>query len=343
MRIPFDTVKQTIKSALLNAGLSESQAETCAQIHTESSADGVESHGVNRIPRFIIYVKKGLVDIHSKIELVGAKGAVENYDAHRGIGILNGLFCADRVAELAKTHGIGCVALRNATHWMRGGTYAWRMAEKGFISMCWISTESCMPLWGSDEVGVGNNPFCMGVPRKDGPLVLDMSLSQFAYGKIGSYRLQGKQLPFPGGYDKAGNLTTDPASIEETLRILPTGYWKGSGMALAIDLASAAMANGKSGINIGQNSTDSCQIYIAYDAYLFGKEDAIQKMFNERIDAATASHPINDGGRVFYPGERALEERRRSAKEGVNVDEKIWEQIKSLSSGNLETLDISGI
>ena len=130
---------------------------------------------------------------------------------------------------------------------------------------------------GSDEVGVGNNPFCIGIPRESGAVVLDMSLSQYAYGKIGMYRLKGEQLPFPGGYDKDGNLTRDPAAIEETLRILPTGYWKGSGMALAVDLAAAAMSNGKSGIEIGQNSTDSCQIFMAYDPYLFGDKESYKR------------------------------------------------------------------
>ena len=80
------------------------------------------------------------------------------------------------------------------------------------MGMSWINTESCMPLWGSDEPSVGNNPFCMAIPREDGPIVLDMAMSQYAYGKLGVYRLAGKQLPYPGGFDKDGNLTSDPGS-----------------------------------------------------------------------------------------------------------------------------------
>ena len=73
--------------------------------------------------------------------------------------------------------------------------------------MSWINAESCMPLWGSDKRSVGNNPFCMAIPREDGPLILDMAMSLYAYGKLGVYRLAGKQLPYPGGFDKDGNLT----------------------------------------------------------------------------------------------------------------------------------------
>ena len=111
IRVPVETVKATVKKAFLNLGLTEAQAEQCAEIHTESSLEGIESHGLNRVPRFAEYVQKGWVDIKAKPELVGAKGAVENYDGHLGIGTLNATFCMDRAVELAKVHGIGCVAL----------------------------------------------------------------------------------------------------------------------------------------------------------------------------------------------------------------------------------------
>ena len=133
IRVSFSEMKETAKKAFLNLGLTEEQAEACAAIHTASSADGVESHGMNRIPRFAVYVRKGWINIKGTPQLIGARGAAENYDGQRGIGVLNALFCADRAVELAKAHGIGLVALKNTTHWMRGGTYAWRTAEAGFI------------------------------------------------------------------------------------------------------------------------------------------------------------------------------------------------------------------
>ena len=148
MRVAFAEVKNTIKKALLNLGLTEEQAEICAQIHAESSADGVESHGLNRIPRFADYVKKGWINLDGKVEFVGAKGAVENYDGHMGIGVINAIFCADRAVELAKEHGIGCVTLKNTTHWMRGGTYAWRMAQAGYMGISWINTRFVLPSHG---------------------------------------------------------------------------------------------------------------------------------------------------------------------------------------------------
>lgn len=345
VRIPYDELKDTIYKALLNIGMPEDKAQICAKIHADSSADGVESHGANRVPRFVEYVRKGWVDVNADPEKVGGAGAVENYDGHTGTGITNALFCADRAAELAKEHGIGMVTLRNTTHWMRGGTYAWHIANKGLVGISWINTESCMPMWGSDEQGVGNNPFCMAVPRENGPIVLDMAMSQYAYGKLGVYRLAGKQLPYPGGFDEEGNLTSDPGAIEKSRRILPTGYWKGSSMALVLDMLAAGLAGGLTGSDIDKQDqgscTNCCQIFIAIDPYLAGTKEEIQEKWDARVAAADATHPINPARPVTCPGEGTSARREDNLKNGVKVDEQVWEQIKQVAAGNLDVVDIA--
>ena len=345
VKIPFDELKATAKKAFLNLGLDEHKAEICAHIHTASNADGVESHGMNRIPRFAEYVQKGWININAEPELIKSKGAAENYDGHLGIGVTNALFCTERALKLAEAHGIGLVALKNTTHWMRGGTYAWKIAEAGFIGISWINTESCMPMWGSDVQGVGNNPFCIAIPRENGEIVVDMAMSQYAYGKLGVYRLAGKKLPYPGGFDKNGNLTSDPGAIEESRRILPTGYWKGSSLAIALDMAAAAISNGLCGSDIDENNNGSCtgcsQIFIAIDPYMFGEKNNIQNMFDRRVKNADSTHPIDPAHPVKCPGENTIERRKSSMSNGVTVDEQIWEQIKSLAEGNLNVTDIA--
>ena len=145
--------------------------------------------------------------------------------------------------------------------------------------------------------------------------------------------------------DKDGNLTSDPGAIEASGRILPTGYWKGSGMAIALDLAAAAMANGKTGADLdreGQGScTGCCQIFIAYDPYLFGEEEEIQAKFDDRVAAADATTPEKEGGHVTCPGERTAATRARNLAEGVVVDEQVWQQCLDLAAGKMDTKDIA--
>ena len=229
------------------------------------------------------------------------------------------------------------VALRNTTHWMRGGTYAWQAASEGFMGMCWINTESCMPLWGSVEPSVGNNPFCIGIPHKDGNIVLDMAMSQYAYGKLQVMRLAGKQLPYPGGFDKDGNLTSDPGAIEESMRILPTGYWKGSSMALVLDMAAAMLSGGRSGDQMDDEGRGSCtgcsQIFIAFDPYLFSSEKEVEEMLTRRIDRVHHAKPQREGDTVSYPGERTVATRAEHLANGVEVDESVWNEVCALAQG----------
>ena len=92
-------------------------------------------------------------------------------------------------------------------------------------------------------------------------------------------------------------MTDDPAAIEDSMRILPTGYWKGSSLAIALDLAAAAISNGLCGSDIDANNNGSCtgcsQIFIAIDPYMFGTKDEIQAMMNRRVSAADSAHPID--------------------------------------------------
>ncbi|MDP2888628.1 MAG: Ldh family oxidoreductase [Bacteroidota bacterium] len=202
-RIQFDEMKATIKQAFLNAGMPDDKADICAQIHTESSRDGVYSHGLNRVERFVEYIGKGWVDVNAVPSLELNLGALEVFNGNLGPGITNAIFAMNRATEIAGQNGLGLVSLNNTTHWMRGGAYGWLAAEKGFIGICWTNTESCMPAWGAKSGGIGNNPFIMAVPRKEGHIVLDMAMSQYSYGKLQVTRLKNEKLPFAGGFDQA--------------------------------------------------------------------------------------------------------------------------------------------
>ncbi|PWC14012.1 3-dehydro-L-gulonate 2-dehydrogenase [Brenneria corticis] len=334
-RVNFDVMKETVKKAFLNAGLSERKAEICAQIHTESSCDGIYSHGLNRVPRFVDYVRKGWVDIDAEPTRVKSLGVIEIYDGNQGIGITNALFAAEKAAEIARKNAVGIVALRNTTHWMRGGTYGWKTAEKGLAAICWTNTESCMPAWGAKDTRLGNNPFVMAVPREKGPLVLDMAMSQYSYGKLQVTRLKGERLSFPGGYDNAGHLTDEPGPIEQSMRILPTGYWKGSGLAVLLDAMAALLSAGNPTNAIDKVEKGSCtgasQIFIVFDPAQLGGREFSERMADSVADYVNTSAPVEGRTEVNYPGERSAENRRENLRRGIPVDDGVWAEVLQLA------------
>ncbi len=334
-RIQFEEMKATIKSAFIKAGMTQEKADTCAQIHTESSRDGVYSHGLNRVARFVDYIHKDWVDVNAEPVLEKNLGSLEIYNGNLGPGILNAIFGMNRATEIAEKNGLGLVAMNNTTHWMRGGSYGWQAAEKGFIAICWTNTESCMPPWGAKKIGIGNNPFIMAVPRKQGHIVLDMAMSQYSYGKLQVTRLKNERLPYPGGFDKEGNLTDVPGPIEETMRILPTGYWKGSGFAILLDIISALLSHGLSTAGIDKTGLGSCgrcnQVFIAIDPKQINTEEFIDKVIEETIQQIKSSEPATENGEIYYPGEKSLRTRKENMEQGIPVDDGVWAKVKELA------------
>jgi 3-dehydro-L-gulonate 2-dehydrogenase len=334
-RIPFETVYEVIAEAFIRAGMREEDAQTCARTHAESSRDGVYSHGLNRVARFVDYLGRGWVDPNARPSLAKKLGVIEIYDAHRGPGILNAFFATDRAMSLASEQGVGIVTLRNTTHWMRGGTYGWHAVDRGFAAIAWTNTESCMPSWGGKNTRVGNNPFVMAVPRKKGHLVLDMAMSQYSYGKLQVTRLKGAQLPYPGGFDKDGNLTVEPGPIEQSMRILPMGYWKGSGLAILLDTLAAILSEGLATNQIdsvGQGSgTGASQVFIVFDPRQLGGEEFSDRVAENVVAYVNASIPDEKGREVLYPGQSTLRIRAEHQANGLIVDDGVWADVLALA------------
>jgi len=327
MLIAFNDLKSEFQRVLRSLDFSEDKAEQCAQIFAENSRDGVHSHGLNRFPTFVQYVKDGLVIANAEPVKEGGFGSLEQWNGNLGPGMLNAKFCMNRAINLAKENGIGCVAIKNTSHWMRGGTYGWQAADAGMIAINFTNTIANMPPWGGIDPRLGNNPLVIAVPRKDGHVVLDMAISQYSFGKLNLYKSKNEQLPLPGGYDSEGNLTTDPGAIIESWRPLPIGFWKGSGLSLVLDLLATVLSQGQSTGTVTKNGSESgvSQVFIAIKPIGIKTDTLI-----EDIITYTKSSRPEKGKEILYPGENTLRTREKSLKDGVWVDERIWENVLSL-------------
>ena len=326
IRVSFDELRDTIRRGLETTGLNEERARLCARLIAESSCDGVPSHGLNLFPRLITMIRSGVVDLHARAARVSAHGAIERWDGRRGVGALNAHEAMDAAIALSRSHGLGCVALANTNHWMRGGTYGWQAADAGCVGLCWTNTLPNLPPWGAEAPRIGNNPLVIAVPRAAGHVVLDMALSQFSYGALASYRKRGEQLPVDGGFDAAGRLTRDPAAIEASKRPLPIGSWKGSGLSMLLDMMAALLSGGRATHQIPadpERETGLSQVFIAVDAASLTTQDEASRM----IDAIVASTGVR------YPGQRSAETRRVNLSEGIPVDGDAWRFAQRCGAG----------
>ncbi len=329
MTVPFDTLKSEFNRVLLSLDFTTEKAELCATIFAENSRDGVYTHGLNRFPTFVDFVKQGLVQKDAEPVKEGGFGALEQWNGNLGPGMLNARFCMDRAIALANQNGIGCVALKNTNHWMRAGAYGWQAADAGVIGICFTNTIANLPPWGGLDPRLGNNPLVIAVPREGGHVVLDMAISQYSVGKLNQYKNNGnKPLPLPGGYNNNGELSLDAAEILESERLLPIGFWKGSGLSLVLDLLASVLSQGRSTAQITQSEKESgvSQVFICIKP---NDSEYTSTVIEEIIGYAKSSRPI-EGQSIFYPGENTLRTREKSMKEGVLVDERIWAKVLAL-------------
>ncbi len=323
MHLSFQQLQQQFYKTLIAHNFTPERATICANIFAGNSRDGVQSHGLNRFPVFIQYVKDGLVQANAEPKMEGNNGIIENWDAHLGAGVYAATKAMSRAINLAKQNGIGIVTLKNTNHWMRGGTYGWQAADAGCIGICTTNSYAVMPPWGSKKPALGNNPLVIAVPKNDGHVVLDMAISQFSYGKMQDYEMAGMQLPFAGGYNEAGELTTDPATIKKLQSPLPIGYWKGSGLSLMIDLLVAGLSGGKSVAEITAEEKEFgvSQLFIAINA------TNISPNLVQNIISYTKG---GDSASIRYPGEQVMQARIKSETFGIPVNEAVWQQVLAL-------------
>jgi 3-dehydro-L-gulonate 2-dehydrogenase len=344
-RIPFEDLQTRIEQVLIALGVPAERAALGAKLTAETDRDGVKTHGIARLPRFAAQLRAGVVVPDAVPTCVASFGAIERWDGHRGPGNLAAHAAMIRAMELARKHGLGCVALGDTSHWMRAGSYGWQAAEAGFAAMCWSNTLPNLPPWGASSPALGNNPLVIAVPRykKDGQdpevmaehMVLDIAMSQFSYGSLASYAAKGEALPVPGGYDSDGALTTDAAAIERSQRALPIGFWKGSGLSFVLDVLGAMLSGGKATHQFSANALEEVgqsQVFLAIAPQSVGAIDEMRSVAEGAIAAVHEATPVEAGKPARYPGEGALRLREESLRLGVPVEDAAWDGFVKLEA-----------
>jgi 3-dehydro-L-gulonate 2-dehydrogenase len=225
------------------------------------------------------------------------------------------------------------VSLCNTNHWMRAGTYCLQAAGKNCIGICMTNTTPNIPPWGGREAKVGNNPIAIAVPHEPYPILLDMAMSQFSYGKMEVLEQRGEKLPCVGGFDKDLQLTDEPGAILESGLALPMGNWKGSGLAMMIDLLVSILSSGSTTKEIGKRNEEFgvSQLFMAFDLDQVSDAETRARVIKDVTDSLLESSAIETDGQVFYPGQQTWLRREENLQKGIPVDRETWEKIDALS------------
>jgi uncharacterized oxidoreductase len=317
---------ELVTAIMHGAGCGEGEAATIARRLVDSNLVGHDSHGVLRVARYLDWIKDGTLRPNTAPTLVFDSETIAIVDGNRGFGQVTGEFATKLGIAKASTKGIAMIGLRNCGHLGRVGDWADMAAAAGQVSLHFLNTSGAQrvaPYGGSDR-RLSTNPITIGVPIADGnPVVLDVTTSMVAEGKLMVALNKGERVPEGWIIDKDGVPTTNPKDFYDGGALLTVGAHKGSGLSMVTDLLAGAVSTGKSSDaddRILRNNMLS--IYIAPAVYDSG--GLVAREARRFVDFVKASTPTKAGEPVLAPGD--VERRNRAARQasGVAIDDKTW-------------------
>ena len=205
--------------------------------------------------------------------------------------------------------------------------------QENCIGILWTNTVPNMPPWGGRDARLGNNPVVFAVPNgQDAPVLLDVAVSMFSYGKLESYARQNKPLPVDGGLGPDQHLTRNAADILATHQVLPIGYWKGSGISLMLDLIASALSGGRTSRQVGElpTETELSQVFVAIDLNRLPDGADFAARVRDTLHDMQTSTPVEPARPVHYPGQNMMRTRKENMEQGIPVEESVWEAVLKL-------------
>jgi len=322
---------------LRSAGLPSKDAEVVAGSLVAADLRGISSHGVARLHLYLHRVRSGVMHADPEIRVVAETTSAATVDAGNGFGQVAATQAMDIAIKKAVATGVGAVSVRNSNHFGIAGIYAEQAATAHMVGIVMTNASPAIAPFNTTEAVMGTNPMAIGIPAgpRD-PIVLDMSSSMVARGKIRSAHRRGEtQIPEGWAYDSSGRPTTDPTEALDGL-LAPIGGAKGAGLALVIQLLAGVLSGGAAedevaNINDVRRPSGTGHLMIALDPRAFGGRDSFEAEVGRMVDRIH-SLPSADGQTVYLPGEMEQHRKRRQLAEGVELAPNLLDELTSVGA-----------
>ncbi|MGE0606894.1 MAG: malate/lactate/ureidoglycolate dehydrogenase [Pirellulales bacterium] len=330
--IPAAKLRTYVTSIFNAAGCNPPEDEQVARRLVESNLVGHDSHGVIRVSFYVNWLREGKVHANRKMQVVFENDCLAVVDGGFGFGQAIGEQAIGLGIEKSKKHGVSIVAIRNCGHLGRIGDWAEMAADAGKISLHWVNTSglgNLVPPFGGIDRRLSANPIAAGVPYSGGqPIILDISTSSIAEGKIKVAFNKGIQVPPGSIIDHDGNPTTDPKVFygDPPGAILPFGGHKGYGLGIMAEmLAGALTGGGCTDPKIKQLSNGMLSIIL--DPSFFATDNDFSSEVKRFVEWVKSSRRIAADGEILLPGEIEQRTRAQRNQAGITLDDLTWQQI----------------
>ena len=295
-----------------------------------ADADGQSSHGLARIPSYAVQLQSRKVNGSAKPSIRRLDAGSIEVRANGGFAYPAIELAVNSLTESGKEHGITMAAIVGSHHCGVAGHPVEKLARKGYIGLMFANTPKAMAAADGTRAVFGTNPISFACPRSSSdPIVIDLSLSVAARGKIAMAARQGESIPQDWGLDESGKASTDPNEVlKGSLKAI--GGAKGAALAMMIEIIAAAFCNSRFGFEAssfydgqgGPPEVGQLLICLAPNTY--------NQHFLQRIELLTAEILKDECTRI--PGEMRFAQRKKSFENGLEYPQKLIDSIRDLIS-----------
>ena len=348
--VPVETLRNFIRDVHLNAGVPEDDAEICTKVIIESDIRGIESHGIGRLRYYIQRIKNGQHKISAKFEVVKETATTAVVDGNNGLGMVIGTRSMQMAIDKAREYGLGCVAVRNSSHYGIAGYYPWMATQEGMIGLSVTNARpSVSPTFGVKPM-LGTNPIAFGAPTdEEFPFLYDAATPITQRGKIEV--LARAEKPVPDGWviDQNGKTMTNSAEALAALGVrtasfLPLGGageilagYKGYGLGTMVEILSASLQSGAFSYGLTGVGPDGKSqpfrighFFLAINIEFFVPLDEFKHTTGEILRGLRNSTRAPGEDRIYTAGEKEYEMSKLTAARGIELNENLQKDIKFL-------------
>lgn len=331
-RIAPATLLDLMRRALERSGATPAMAAATASALLAAELDGIPSHGASRVPQYCGHVRVGRASGSAVPKVARGRGGACLVDAGGGLAFEACALAVREAISRAREFGVAFASVTNSNHFGVAAYHAEPIAEAGLVGLAFGNSPAAMPMWGGRRALFGTNPIAAAFPRRAAPpMVVDLSLSEVARGKLMVAAREGKAIPLGWALDKEGNPTTDPKAGLDGM-MLPAGGAKGAMLALTVELLACALSGAAFGFESDSFFTEAGRPTRIGQAFLAIDPDALagREVFLERIETLVGAMLADAGVRL--PGDRRRANRERIAAEGIALAPDLAAKIRALAA-----------
>lgn len=314
------------------AGVAEVESRVVAECLVDSNLCGHESHGVVRVMEYLDALAKGELQAGVELEVVSQTSVALVCDGHFGFGQVQMRRLIELLERPAREFGIACGTIRRCGHVGRLGEWAERLAERGLVGLLSVNDNgvlTCVAPPGGVQSVISTNPIAVGVPMREDSLVLDVSTSTVANGKLRVARLAGQQVPDGWLIDAEGNPTNDPhvRLTDPPGTILPMGGYKGFGLGLLFDMLVGGLSGGC--CPPARDGEVECNnvLLVVFDPARFAGSEHFTEQAQGLADFARSARRKAGVDAIRLPNDRSRATREARLETGVPLDQGTWEEL----------------